>query len=202
MLLPPGVVTGLSFLITTPTTYQVDNLTGGASLWPEDFRNTFYGTHIDGPAFKGRAQSSLFPINSPWLVIPYAGFPASTGNSLRVEIEDTAGHPVAELSCPGPNPTDIDFWSVDVRRYVGQQGRLVFYDGRDDAEGWLAAAPPQPAKDGDQAARLHREWALELTTSGHDSLAIIFVSLAGLTGLMALARWLEVKTPGVRSPST
>ncbi len=187
MLTPPGVVTGLGFLITTPTTYQVDNLTGGASLWPENFRNIFYGTHIDGPGFKGRAQSSLFPLNSPWLVIPYAGFPASRGNSLRLQIEDKAGLPLGELSCPGPNPVEIDFWSVDVRAYAGQQARLVFYDGRDDGEGWLAAAPPQPAQDAELGARLHRAWALERTTRGHDNLGVIFVFLFILTSLLAIA---------------
>ncbi|MEO6994390.1 MAG: hypothetical protein ABI273_12220 [Lacunisphaera sp.] len=193
MLVPPGVVTGLSFHITTPTTYPVDNLTGGAALWPEAFRNTFYGTHIDGPAFKGRAQSSLFPINSPWLVIPYAGFPASAGNSLRLQFEDKSGQILGELICPGPNPPNIDFWSADVRAYAGKLGRLVFYDGRDDAEGWLAAVPPQPAQDGEKAARLHRAWQLELTTSAHRSLGIIFLTLAGLTGLMALAKSQPIK---------
>jgi len=189
MLAPPDAVANLSFLITTPTTYKVDNLTGGAALWPEDFRNTFYGTHIDGPGFKGRAQSSLFPIHSPWLVVPYAGFPASPGNRLSLQVEDQAGGVLAELDCPGPNPTDIDFWAADVRPYLGRQARLVFFDGRDDAEGWLAAVPPQPAQDGEKAARLHRAWSLEQTTSGHDSLGVIFLSLVALTSLMALVRF-------------
>lgn len=185
MLRPPGVVTGLSFLITTPTTYPVDNLTGGAALWPEDFRNTFYGTHIDGPAFTGRAQSSLFPIGSPWLVIPYAGFPVSVGNALRLQIEDHAGKVLAELTCPGPNPVDIDFWSVDVRAFAGQQARIVFFDGRNDAQGWLAAAPPQPARDGGQARRLERSWKLERTTVGQRSLGVVFVSLFGFFLVLA-----------------
>jgi len=191
MLVPPGVVTDLKFLITTPTTYKVDNLTGGAALWPENFRNTFYGTHIDGPGFKGRAESSLFPINSPWLIIPYAGFPASEGNSIKLQIEDSGGHILAELICPGPNPSDIDFWGADVRPYSGKQAKLVFYDGRDDNEGWLAAVPPQPARDGGRADELRRSWALERTTLGHDSLGVIFVSLLGLTTLLSTGVYLS-----------
>jgi hypothetical protein len=188
MLQPPDVVTGLSFLITTPTTYPVDNLTGGAALWPEDFRNTFYGTHIDGPAFTGRAQSSPFPLTSPWLVIPFAGFPVSAGNSLRLQIEDHAGRPIAEITCPGPNPVDIDFWSVDVRAYAGQQARLVYYDGRDDSEGWLAAAPPQPAPDADRARWLQRSWKHERTTGAHRSLGVIFATLLAYTLILAFQR--------------
>lgn len=195
LIAPADAVTNLSFLITTPTTYQVDNLTGGAALWPENFRNTFYGTHIDGPGFKGRAQSSTFPIRSPWLVVPYAGFPASAGNRLSLQIEDNAGAVLAEIPCPGPNPADIDFWAADVRAYAGRPARLVFLDGRNDAEGWLAAAPPQPASDGEQAARLRRAWALERTTSGHDSLGVIFVSLVALGALMALVRFRKIKQP-------
>ena len=202
MLQPPDVVTGLSFLITTPTTYPVDNLTGGAALWPEDFRNTFYGTHIDGPAFTGRAQSSPFPLTSPWLVIPFAGFPVSAGNSLRLQIEDHAGHPIAEIACPGPNPVDIDFWSVDVRAYAGQQARLVYYDGRNDSEGWLAAAPPQPAPDADRARWLQRSWKHERTTGAHRSLGVIFATLLAYTLILAFQRRPRPAEINHRAPAT
>ena len=185
LIAPPGAVTDLRFQITTPTTYQVDNLTGGADLWPENFRNTFYGTHIDGPAFKGRAQSSPFPLNSPWVVMPYAGFPASEPNGLRLQIEDRTGRPLTEINCLESNPSDIDFWSADVRAYAGQQARLVIFDGRDDAEGWVAVAGPQPAQDGNKATRLRRDWAMERTTIGHNSIGVIFLTLLGLTGLLA-----------------
>jgi hypothetical protein len=200
LLLPPNAVTDLNFLITTPTTYRVDNLTGGAALWPEDFRNVFYGTHIDGPAFTGRAQSSLFPVRSPWLVIPFAGFPASPGNSLRLQIEAEKDQPPAEISNPGPNPADIDFWSVDVRAYTGRQARLVFYDGRTDAAGWLAAGPPQPAPDARQGPRLARSWALERTSSGHRSLGVILAGLLLVTAFLVIRSWLftEIK---YRAPS-
>lgn len=201
MLVPPGVVTDLKFLITTPTKFQVDNLTGGAALWPENFRNTFFGTHIDGPGFKGRVESATFPINSPWLIVPYAGFPASAGNSLRLQIEDSSGHVLTELSCPGPNPSDIDFWGVDVHAYAGQRARLVFYDGRDDNEGWVAAVPPQPARDSDRADELRRSWHLERTTLGHDSFGIIFVSLLGITGLLATGLFVNRRKISHRPPT-
>ena len=187
MLVPPGVVTGLGFRITTPTTYQMDNLTGGAALWPEDFRTTFFGTHIDGPAFVGRAESTPFPLKSPWLVIPVAGFPTSPGNGVRLKIETADGQTVTEIPCELPNPADIDFWSVDVRNYPGMRARLVFYDGRNDAEGWVGAASPQPATDGGLAAQLHRAWTLERTTPGHLSLGVISAVLLAVTLLLAFS---------------
>jgi hypothetical protein len=186
LLTPPGTVGDLSFSITTPSTYPADRLTGAAALWPENFRNTFYGTHIDGPAFKGRVQSSAFPLNAPWLVIPYAGFPVSPGNGLHLQIEDQAGRVLAQLNCPGPNPADIDFWGADVHAYSGQKARLVIEDGRDDAEGWIAVAPPHATNNADEGAWMSRSWALERTTIGHDSLGVIAVTLAGLTLLFAL----------------
>ena len=184
---PPGTVSDLNFLITTPTPYPADRLVGGAALWPEDFRNTFFGTHIDGPAFTGRAQSSLFPIHSPWLVIPYAGFPASAGNGISLQIEDETGQVVAELTCPGPNPPDIAFWNVDVRAHQGRRGRIVMSDGRDGAEGWLAVAPPQPAPTAEQGERAQQSWTLERTAMAHDSLGVIAAGLAGLTVIFAFA---------------
>lgn len=201
MLIPSGVVTDISFLITTPTTYQVDNLTGGASLWPENFRNVFYGTHIDGPGFIGRAQSSVFKLESPWVVIPFAGFPASPGNSIRLQIEAENGQPAAELVCPGPNPADLDFWSVDVRAYAGRQARLVFFDGRNDSAGWIAAVPPQPAHDARQAERLQRSWALERTTGGHRSLAVIAASFLLLTLFAAVRPGLFPEKIKCRAPA-
>ena len=180
LLAPRGTVEGLTFRITTETTFAKDNLTGGANLSPGDFRNLFYGTHIDGPGFVGVAESSAFPIKSPWLVIPFAGFPASAGNSLRLRLEDVAGKTLAELTCPGPNPNfgEIDFWAVDVKPYAGNLARLVFIDGRTDAEGWIAAAPPQAAKGPEQAATFRRARASEPTRFGQASLAAIaFVAL-------------------------
>ena len=173
LLAPPGTVEGLSFHITTETTYPKDNLTGGANLWPGDFRNLFYGTHIDGPGFIGAAQSSPFPITSPWLIIPFAGFPVSEGNGLHLRIEDAAGHPLAELACPGPNPSDIDFWAADVSAYRGRSARIIFIDGRNDTQGWVAAASPQPAKGPERAAAFRRDRASEPTRSGQAALGLI-----------------------------
>ena len=185
MLTPLGTIADLSFRIITETNYPKDNLTGGAALWPENLRNTFYGTHIDGPAFSGTAHSSRFPIQTPWLVIPYAGFPVSTGNALGLEIVDANGNTRAVLNCPGPNPTIIGFWAVEVRAFQGQSARMSFTDGRTDAEGWIAAGPPQPAAGPEVAAELTRNWAFESTRSGHDSLSV--VALAALIFGLATA---------------
>jgi len=189
LLNPPGHNGELSFLITTPTTYVVDNLTGGAGLWPENFRNTFYGTHIDGPAFSGSAQSSTFPIKSPWLVIPIAGFPASSGNQICLRIEDAEGVVIADFVCQEPNPTDIAFWQVDVREHRGQLGRIVFHDGRSDTEGWVAAAAPQSVDDAQTGQRMNTAWKHERTAGAHRSLGIIAAALLAATIGSGLARW-------------
>ncbi len=175
LLAPPGTVAELTFHITTKTTFPPDNLTGGANLVPGDFRNLFYGTHIDGPGFFGEAQSSAFPITSPWLIIPFAGFPASEGNGLHLRIEDASGATLTELACPGPNPhfNEIDFWAADVRHYAGRSARLVFYDGRNDAEGWVAAALPQAAQGPERAATFRHDRSSEPTRFGQASLGVI-----------------------------
>lgn len=181
LLAPRGTVEGLTFHITTKTHFDPDNLTGGANLTPGDFRNLFYGTHIDGPGFIGEAQSSSFPVNSPWLVIPFAGFPASPGNALRLRIEDDSGRTLTELTCPGPNPNlnEIDFWAADVGAYAGKSARLMFYDCRNDAEGWVAAAAPQAAKGPERAAAFRRDRRSEPTRFGQASLGVV-----ALTGLL------------------
>jgi hypothetical protein len=175
LLAPRGTVEGLTFHITTKTHFDPDNLTGGANLTPGDFRNLFYGTHIDGPGFIGEAQSSPFPVKSPWLVIPFAGFPASPGNALRLRIEDASGRTLTELTCPGPNPNlnEIDFWAADVSAYAGKSARLMFYDGRNDAEGWVAAAAPQAAKGPERAASFRRDRRSEPTRFGQASLGVV-----------------------------
>ena len=193
-LTPVGTVPDLSFHIVTETTYPKDNLTGGAALWPEDFRNTFFGTHIDGPAFTGIAESSRFPLTSSWYVVPFAGYPVSAGNALRFRVEDTAGNTVEEIQCqgpnPGPGPTDIGFWAIDVHQHAGRTGRLVIQDQRNDAEGWVAAASPQPASDGLKFAAAHRRgWAAEGTLSGLRSLQIISVAFLVLAAGSTLNWW-------------
>jgi len=180
-LTPAGTVEDFKFLIVTETTFPKDQLTGGAALWPENFRNTFFGTHIDGPAFTGTAQSSAFPLNAPWYLVPYAGYPISAGNALRLRIEDAAGKLIEEIPCPGPNPgpgaTDIGFWAIDVQPYSGKIGRLVLVDGRDDGEGWVAVASPFPTQDGEKVAAHHRRrWAAEGTLSGLHSLQAMTVA--------------------------
>jgi hypothetical protein len=173
MILPTDAVGGLSFKITTPSAYPGDRIIGAAALSPVDFRNSFFGTHVDGPPFTGRAESSFFPITSPWLVIPFAGFPASEGNSLSLQINNPTGQVIKEIVCPGPNPVDVDFWNIDVGSYVGQQAKIVFIDGRSDEQGWLAAGPPQATTDARRALRLQRSWNLERSLGAHTGLAVI-----------------------------
>ena len=187
LLAPPGTVAGLTFHVTTETTYPKDNLAGGAALWPDDFRNFFYGTLIGGADFTGIAQSSRFPITTPWLIIPFAGYPVSAGNGLRVSIEDADGQRLEEIGCPGPNPADIDFWAVDVRAFSGRFARVMLYDGRKETESWVAAAPPQPAGSPDLADVHRRDRAAEPTRFGQNSLGIIALASLLLAAISALA---------------
>ena len=193
-LTPAGTVRDLSFRIVTETSYAHDRLLGGAALWPEEFRNTFFGTHVDGPAFTGVAESSPFRLDAPWYVVPYAGYPVSAGNALRLRIEDATGNPVDEITCPGPNPgpgpTDIGFWAIDARRFAGQMGRLIMQDQRADSEGWVAVAPPHPAADGAKIAAAHRRgWAAEGTLGGLRSLQVVCAAFALLAAGHALGWW-------------
>jgi len=188
LLAPPGTVPNLTFH-TIETVPPRDNLVGGADLWPIEFRNHFFGTELDGPAFIGIGQSSPFTINSPWLVIPFAGFPVSPGNGLRLRVEDAHGTLLDEIACPGPNPADIDFWAVDVRAYPGCIAHVILYDGRDGAQGWVAAAPPQAVSSPDVADSHRRDRALEPTRFGQNSLGVVAVASALLgLGNMILAR--------------
>lgn len=190
---PRGTVPDMSFRIVTETSYPKDRLAGGAVLWPEDFRNNFFGTNIDGPSFTGIAESSPFPLASPWYVVPFAGYPVSAGNALRLRIEDPTGKFLAEIPCPGPNPgpgqTDIGFWVVDVRPHVGKTGRIMIEDQRNDTEGWVAVAPPHAANDGPALATAHRRgWAAEGTLSGLHSLQVISAILGLLAAISLFPR--------------
>ncbi len=192
-LAPAGTVSDLSFHLSSKTSYANDRLTGGAALWPEDFRNTFFGTHIDGPAFTGQAESTPFSLTSPWYIVPFAGYPASAGNALKLRIEDPAGNILEEIACtepnPGPGMTDIGFWAVDVRRHLGRLGRIVLLDQRTDTEGWIAAAPPHPAADGTSVAVSHRRgWAAEGSLSGLQSMQVISAILGALAVISLFPR--------------
>ena len=172
LLNPPGT-REVSFRFTTTTTYPDARLIGGAALMPGDFRNRFFGTHVDGPDFTGSAQSSVFPLSSPWLIIPYAGFPASEGNGIYLRIADAHGTVLKEWACPGPNVTDIDFWAVDARGFTGSSASILLVDGRTDNEGWVAVAPPQPATGPERAEADRRDRSSEPTRYGQASLGIL-----------------------------
>jgi len=187
LLAPPGTVSGLTFQVVTETPYPKDNLAGGAALWPDEFRNFFFGTLIGGADFTGIAQSSRFPISSPWLIIPFAGYPVSPGNGLRLSIEDAAGNRIEEIGCPGPNPADIDFWAVDVKAHIGRSARIMLYDGRKETESWVAAAPPQPATSPEIAGIHRRDRAAEPTRFGQNSLGIIALASLLLGAASTLA---------------
>ena len=186
LLASPDTIKGLSFRVTSGPATSPDGLIGAATLWPDPLRQQFFGTLVGGPAFTGTVESSNFPIWTPWLVIPYAGFPASSGNGLYLRIEDPSGNTLKEFICPGPNPADIDFWAIDVHEFIGRSGRVVLYDGRADGEGWVAAAPPQGASGPELAETDRQERAAEPTRFGQSSLGLIALAALLLAGFTAL----------------
>lgn len=186
MLVAPSTLKDLTFQVTTGPPSTPDILIGGAALWPDELRQRFFGTLLGGPAFTGTVESSLFPITTPWLIIPFAGFPASAGNGLYLRVEDARGNTLNEFICPGPNPAEIDFWAVDVREFIGRSARVVLYDGRSDTESWVAAAPPQPASSPEQAAIDRQKRAEEPTRFGQVSLGLIALAALLLGALSAL----------------
>ena len=172
-------IKGMTFAIAGPSPFGPERLQGAAPISPELLRNQFYGTAPDGPALMAAMVSSSFVLTKPWLIVPYAGYPVSSGNGLRLRLVDAKDNQVGdEIGCPGPNVDGVSFWSVDVRSHVGQRARLVLYDGRTDTEAWVAASPPVPADSPDLALTL----AHGLKAESHSSvrIAIALIALVGL----------------------
>ena len=188
LLAPAGSAQGLDYEFVNPSSFTKEQLEGAAQLWPDALRGRFHGTFIDGPDFIGIVRSARFRLTTPWLVIPYSGYVVSPGNGLHLRIEDDAGRVLDEIDCLLPNTTDIGFWPADVRAYAGRWARVMLYDGRDDAEGWVAAAAPQPSPDANLAAARQEERAMEPTRYGQNSLGVLACGFLVLAGLFALLR--------------
>jgi len=164
--------------------YPDERLWGAAALSPESLRNIFRGTHVDGPDFTGRVVSDAFRLDSPWLVVPFAGYPIAAGNGLTLVIE---GGPLGLLPtrvpCTIPVRRDLGFWVVDVSAYQGKSARLELVDARTGEEGWLAVAPPQAFADQKSAQHLGAAWNAERTLGTRRTLvALAAVGLLGLVG--------------------
>jgi hypothetical protein len=161
---------------------------GAAPIRPEILRNYFYGTAPEGPDFTGTVVSSPFTITTPWLIVPYAGYPVGNGNGLRIRLLDGQGNPAgSEIGCDGPNLDGIAYWTVDVRAHQGRRACLVLYDGRTDTEAWVAASPPIPADRPELAAQLAR--GLQGETHFGMRVAMALVALVALT--CAAVGWKE-----------
>ncbi len=196
---PAGTHAGLHFEFVGQAPFPNDRLAGAATIQPESLRNHFFGTQPNGPGFTGVVRSDAFSIDSPWLVVPYAGFPVGDGNALRLQVEDAGGAMIADLWCPPPNPTDVAFWAVDVHAYQGRQARVWLYDGRTDSEEWVAAAPPIRARDAALAARLQRQLTLDRHGGCRPTLAWIVLLcalwLAGKGSAFIVQRWQAGRNP-------
>ncbi|MDI1250371.1 MAG: hypothetical protein PSV13_16020 [Lacunisphaera sp.] len=165
---PPGSVGPLQVRIQHGSTvYPPERLVGAAPLEPAGLRGQFTGTDPEGPALTCTAWSESFPVNAPWFIVPYAGWPVAHGNGLRLRIEESDGRVITEVACGGPHVSGVGFWTADVRPYQGKTARLVLYDGRTETDAWVAAAPPIATADPALAARLAAGLARERLADTH-----------------------------------
>ncbi|MCC6415534.1 MAG: hypothetical protein IT582_06470 [Opitutaceae bacterium] len=179
-----AALSGMTFDFAVPTEFPHERLQGAAPLQPVELRNRLYGTAPAGPALTCVVYSSPFSITRDWLIVPYAGYPISPGNGLRVQLlSPDDARMEQEISCPGPNGDGLDYWAVDLRGMRGRRARLVLYDGRVDTEAWVATAPPIPADSPEIAAnlarrlRLERHSALQLNLAAFALVGVIGASL-------------------------
>lgn len=184
-------IKNLSFAFVGPSSFGPERLQGAAPILPEVLRNQFFGTAPEGPGFTGTVISSPFKISTPWLIVPYAGYPVGHGNGLRLRLLDERGRDTAEeLGCHGPNLDGIAYWVVDVRKQQNRQARLVLYDGRTDTEAWIAAAPPIAADDASLAESLAEDLKDEAHASAHSTLGLItFVAFLCAVFSWPTRRW-------------
>jgi hypothetical protein len=158
---------------------------GAAGIPLENLRNTFYGTHVEGPQTITNIQSGPITITGPYLVVPFAGFPQAAGNALMLRIEDATGGLLQEISCPTPNPRDLSFWQIDVRAYPFQSAKLILRDQRTQTEGWVAVAPPHFTSNEQEAAQRERHWQLEQWTAARLILLALALVTFGWSGLLS-----------------
>jgi len=193
---PPGSTGPLQLRIVQGSQEIPDEyLVAAAPLSPLAVRLQFGGTNPGSTAFTCTAWSKVFPVRSPWFVVPIAGWPTANGNGLRLRIEEPDGRFITEVDCPGPNSADIGYWTADVRAYAGKQARLVLYDGRTDTEAWVAAAPPIATDDPALAARMAAALPMEQIAAAHGALGCLAVASAALLAFsLALRRRLSAPT--------
>lgn len=182
-------LTNLSFAFSGSAPFGPERLQGAAPIMPEALRNQFYGTAPAGPELTCTVLSSPFALTTPWLIVPYAGYPVGHGNGLRLRVVDDRDQQVgAEIGCDGPNLNDVGYWVVDVRAHQGRKARLVLYDGRTDTEAWVAAAPPIPTQDPGLAETLTRRLQNEKHASSHAAMAAIALIAFICTGVSWFGR--------------
>lgn len=182
---PATPLSDVGFEFVTATSYPAERLCGAAALSPGELRNHFFGTHIDGPDFVGTVRSQAFKIETPFLVVPVAGYPASGANQLALTVE---GAEPSTTTYAGPNPAGIGFWTIDTRAFVGRTARLELHDARIDGEGWIAVAPIHPASKASDGARLASAWAAEQSLGARTAL-VALCAFSLLAALVSAFTW-------------
>jgi hypothetical protein len=131
------------FNLLDPSSGQPNSRYVGAAFVVRGPRAAWFGTYVDGDAFTGRVASTPFRLDGATLHVPIAGYPASPGNALTLEILDAAGRPEKSVRFVGANPRETPgVWHVAIEAWRGRLGRLVLSDGETQPGGWLAVGTP------------------------------------------------------------
>ena len=187
---PPGSTGPLALQVVRGGAPEIrdEYLIAAVPLSPLEVRLQFSGTNPGSTAFTCTAWSQAFPVRSPWLVVPFAGYPVAHGNGLRLRIEEPGGAFITEVGCEGPNTPEISFWVADVRPYLGKQARLVLYDGRNDTDAWVGAAPPIATDDPALVGRLAAGLAHERLAPAHFAFGRLALASTILLSVWTLVR--------------
>lgn len=188
LIYPAGTLPEFSFAFVTPGEFHDGRLIGAAGINGEHLRNAFYGTHVEGPATQCAAESSVFTLTAPYLVVPLGGYPRAAHESVFLRIESRDGEPAVILPYDGKNPEDLLFWQLDVRTYQGRPARLVMQDQSSAPDGWVAVATPQLTADATTGARRQRDWHRERTAATRFTPGLLGVFAAGASLWTAFAR--------------
>lgn len=115
----------------------------GAVFLDAGDRSVWFGTYVGGDAYTGTVTSTPFLLSGPEIQIPIIGYPASTGNSLALEILDPKGTVVDSIVFRSGNPRErVALWSISAKAWTGLSARLKLTDGLNGMQGWLGVGRP------------------------------------------------------------
>ena len=128
---------------SSPARTASDSRFKGAVFLDAGDRSVWFGTYVGGDAYTGTVTSTPFSLSGPEIQIPIIGYPASTGNSLALEILDAKGTVVDSIVFNSLNPKErVALWNISVKAWAGLSARLKLTDGLQGMQGWLGVGRP------------------------------------------------------------